>query len=190
MNNKYEYKITEADFINWLDTIEESNILLKKSALNKALLIIVLLFFVITFKLNVGNIHNFSTIGNIIIFLFIFSYFIYYVLKKMNKKSFNFFYYCTTKKIFSKKYENKHYCIMINEKEKEIQIKNEGSIYILNNGNLDAIKINDKFITIISKSFRDFFIPLDSDEVIKIKSLLIKNFSEKVIKNYWELFVK
>lgn len=54
----------------------------------------------------------------------------------------------------------------------------------LNTENLGCIKINDKFITLTSKNFRDFFISLNSEDTIKIKSLLIKNFSEKTIKNY------
>lgn len=184
MNNKYEYKITEDDFINWLEVIEGSNSSLKKSAMYKALWTIVLLFFLVNSKFSLENMYNFYTVNNIVLFLFIFSFFIYYVLKKMNNRKFNFYYYCTNNEIFSKKYENKHYCITVNENEKEIKIENENSIYNLNNENLGRIKINDKFITLTSKNFRDFFIPLDSEGAIKIKSLLIKNFSEKIIKNY------
>ena len=168
---KYDYNITQNDFLLWSDKYRKykNNKKLMFLAMKLSILMVISIFIILfaQFKIKYRGLKlNISSLILFIICIVVLTIYTYILLNKFNKKDYNLIYILYNEKKSMNKYINNTYGIFL---DKDIlKITDSNSFYKATKQDIECIIIDNDFITIMFKNFRDIFIPLqnkDSKEI-------------------------
>lgn len=181
---KYDYNITQNDFLLWNDKYRKykNNKKLMFLAMKLSILMVISIFIILfaQFKIKYRGLKlNISSLILFIICIVVLTTYIYILLNKFNKKDYNLIYILYNEKKSMNKYINNTYGIFL---DKDIlKITDSNSFYKATKQDIECIIIDNDFITIMFKNFRDIFIPLQNKDSKEISEAICNIFKDKTI---------